>query len=334
VSTGVVTATGVVKQWGERLVLAGVSLSLRPGRVTCLIGPNGAGKTTLVRILLRMLTPDEGHVIFRGQPLARWGTAYYKHVGAVLEAGDNTYGFMTGEENLAYLGALAGLSRTEVATRTAPYLTDMDLAGHLHRRAGDYSRGMRQKLAVIAAIMAEPQVLFLDEPTLGLDVHAKDQVLGMVRRLADQRGTACLVTSHQSDVVAGLADDIVVLDEGRVLFTGEAAGFKARFGTDESRFVVAASDEGKRAYDAAATALTDHAELGDLRETTTAAAGGWTFEAPTRFCDAIWAVWARERLTDAVISYARRVDDIESILRRLYSGKGAPSGTGSNGEVV
>lgn len=315
----ILTARDVRKRFGIEQALDDVTIGLAPGRVTCLIGKNGAGKTTLIKILLGMLLPDTGEVAFQGKPLAEWGAKYYHHASAVLEGGDNTYGFLTGRANLDYLGALSGLTTAQIRSRSAPYIEMLGLGEHLDKKAGEYSLGMRQKLAVIASVMTRPDVLLLDEPTLGLDVEAKEQVVGFVRNLADEQNTAILVTSHQSDVVARLADDVVVLDAGQVLFDGSAQDFRRQYGADQSRFRLDNSVAGRRAADIIAGLLGAGTDSANLITVEAAGNEGTSILVPAAAGETVWERLTSQHLNTAVIAYDQRVDDIESVLRALYA---------------
>ncbi|MDR2896594.1 MAG: ABC transporter ATP-binding protein [Propionibacteriaceae bacterium] len=207
-----------------------VDLSLRAGVVSALLGPNGSGKTTLIKIMLGLLTPDKGAVSLDGESIDRLGQGFCRQVGVVFEGVDNTYGFMNGWDNLYYLGSLSGCSRRTVRTRCLPYLDRLGLMDDLGKQSALWSLGMRQKLAVVAALTSMPRFLFLDEPTLGLDVEAKVQVMAFVRQLCAEEGTACLLTSHQSDVVETMADEIALLGDGRIVFGGSLPAFRETFG--------------------------------------------------------------------------------------------------------
>jgi len=314
-SSAVLTARAVTKSFGGLSVLDGVDLDVAPGSVVCVLGRNGAGKTTLIRVLLGMLAPDSGVVELDGVQIDALGPGYYREVAAVLEGADNTYGFLTGWSNLEYLGAMSGLSRAEVRRRSAEYVDALGLGDHMPRRAGDFSLGMRQKLAVVAAVMTRPRVAFLDEPTLGLDVVAKDQVLGFVDGMARARGTAFVVTSHQSDVVAAIGDEIVVLDQGRVLFAGPARAFRQQFGAGESRFVLEDSPAGREARDVIVGSV-GQAVLSQVHSQTVD--GELRLEVPSAYGEGAWRNLAESGGAAAVVAYSRRMDDIESILRSLY----------------
>jgi ABC-2 type transport system ATP-binding protein len=235
VVSAIIEANAVSKSFGRQEVLRQVSLDVGAGEVVCLLGRNGAGKTTLLRVMMGTLLPQSGVVTYQQRPLAVWGRAYYRQIGAVLEGVDNTYAFLSGWHNLVYLGALSGLSKRQVVATCGPYLETLGLVGHVDKKAGDYSLGMRQKLAVVAALMGHPRLVFLDEPTLGLDVVSKRQVVQFVQDLARDQGVSFLITSHQSDVIDTVADRIALIDQGRIQFGGSRAEFLDRFAPPAAR---------------------------------------------------------------------------------------------------
>ncbi|KAB8292005.1 daunorubicin ABC transporter ATP-binding protein [Bifidobacterium avesanii] len=219
----------VSKSFGGVPAVKDVSLALRPGRVTAVIGPNGAGKSTLLRMACGLLQPDAGAVTFDGAPIDRYGSALYRHLSAVLEDSSLAYMSLRGWENLDYQGALYGFGRSETRRRCARLLDLLDLRRHMNKPVGDWSRGTQQKLALVIALMSEPEVLLLDESTLGLDVVAKHDFLDVVRESLG-RGVAVMMTSHQSEVMEQFADDVLLIEHGRVLFSGEFPSFMDAYG--------------------------------------------------------------------------------------------------------
>lgn len=218
----------VTKSFAGARAVSDVSLELTPGRVLALVGPNGAGKSTTLRMACGLVTPDRGSVSFDGVPIGSMGGRLYRHLSAVLEDSSLAYMSLRGWANLEYQGALYGLTRRRTRERSAAMLDRLDLRRHMDKRVGDWSRGTQQKLALVTALLPGPQVLLLDESTLGLDVVAKRDFLAEVRRLAD-RGMAVLMTSHQSEVIEGFADDIALLEHGTVRWAGDYATFMDRF---------------------------------------------------------------------------------------------------------
>jgi ABC-2 type transport system ATP-binding protein len=228
-------AEGLSKRFGDHVAVSNVSLTVTTGSVLCVLGKNGAGKSTLIRMCVGLLRPDEGRVSLDGRDIAGYGSRLYSRMSAVLEDSSNFYMYLSGRENLYYQGALYGLGRREVDNRTGTYVEVLDLARHMGKRVGDYSRGMQQKLAVVVGLLPGPDILFLDEPTLGLDVTAKAEVVGFIKELVSRGRTGVVLTSHQSDVVAGLADSVLLIDEGSVKFAGGEREFRSTFAADVAR---------------------------------------------------------------------------------------------------
>lgn len=193
----------------------GVSLSINAGEVLAFLGPNGAGKTTSIKMISGLLQPDAGWVKIAGCDPHRNPQAL-RMLGAVLEGNRNLYWRLTPEENLEYFGVLRGSSR-RAAHRQGLYL--LDRFGLLDKRytpVQALSRGMQQKLAIAVALVHQPRLLLLDEPTLGLDVEASQNVKALVRELAGE-GCAILLTTHQLDVAEEISDRVAIIQKGEII---------------------------------------------------------------------------------------------------------------------
>jgi ABC-2 type transport system ATP-binding protein len=198
--------------------LRGIDFTVRRGRILGLVGPNGAGKTTLIRIIAGLLDPDEGRVLVNGHDPSRDQMAAARAVGLVLADDRSLYWRMTGRQNLEFHGALYGLSRADASARAGEVLATAGLDG-MNRRVFGYSTGMRARLAIARALILDPPVLVLDEPTRSLDPVAARDTCDMLRNLADG-GRAVLLASHRLEELERIADDIAVLIDGRILFLG------------------------------------------------------------------------------------------------------------------
>jgi ABC transporter DrrB family efflux protein len=223
-----VRVDGVVKSFGTTVALAGVDLQVQEGTVLGLLGPNGAGKTTLVRILATLLVPDSGRAELLGRDVVREpGTvrqllALTGQFAAVDEV-------LTGRENLQMFGRLFDLSRAEAGRRAEELLERFDLAAAADRPAKTYSGGMRRRLDLASSLLTRPRVLFLDEPTTGLDPRSRNEIWAIVRDLRRERTTLLLTTQYLEEADQ-LADQIAVIDHGRVIALGTGNQLKDRVG--------------------------------------------------------------------------------------------------------
>jgi oleandomycin transport system ATP-binding protein len=221
-------AEGLVKRFGETTALDGVDLAVRTGTVLGLLGPNGAGKTTAVRVLATLLQPDAGNAMVGGYDVVRNAHQVRQLIGltgqyaAVDEA-------LTGTENLQLIGRLLGMPRQDTKQRARELLARFGLADAAGRAAKTYSGGMRRRLDLAASLVGRPQLLFLDEPTTGLDPRSRLDLWSMVRGLVAD-GVTVLLTTQYLEEADKLADEIVVIDGGRVIATGTPEELKARTG--------------------------------------------------------------------------------------------------------
>ncbi|MGY1814233.1 ATP-binding cassette domain-containing protein [Blastococcus sp. SYSU D00820] len=223
-----IVVEGLVKRFGANTALAGVDLTVPEGCVLGLLGPNGAGKTTVVRILTTLLRADEGRAEVVGLDVVRDAAAVRAAIGLTGQyAAVDEY--LTGSENLEMVGRLYRLGRREARARAAELLERFDLTGAAGRPAKTYSGGMRRRLDIAASLIARPRVLFLDEPTTGLDPRSR---LGMWEFIADLAGggTTILLTTQYLEEADRLADRMVVIDRGQVIARGTADELKAQVG--------------------------------------------------------------------------------------------------------
>ena len=219
---------GVAKRFGATVALAGVDLEVPEGTVFGLLGPNGAGKTTLVRILATLLTPDAGRVEVLGHDVVREPAAVRELLGLTgqFAAVDE---ILTGRENLEMFGRLFKLSPEDARRRADELLERFDLAHAADRPARTYSGGMRRRLDLASSLLTRPRILFLDEPTTGLDPRSRNQIWAMVRELR-REGTTLLLTTQYLEEADQLADRIAVIDRGRVIAEGTGSELKDRVG--------------------------------------------------------------------------------------------------------
>ena len=218
------------KHFGEVVALDGLDLTAPEGQVLALLGPNGAGKTTLVRALATLLVPDAGRARVLGIDVVRNPVGVRRAIGLAgqLAAVDET---LTGRETLQVVGMLSHLVRPDSARRAREVLERFELTDAADRRASTYSGGMRRRLDLAATLVGQPRVLFLDEPTTGLDPRSRAQLWEMVHELR-REGTTILLTTQYLEEADRLAQLIAVIDQGRIVAEGTAAELKERVGRD------------------------------------------------------------------------------------------------------
>jgi oleandomycin transport system ATP-binding protein len=223
-----IEATGLVKRFGKTTALDGVDLAARQGRVLGVLGPNGAGKTTAVRILATLLRPDSGQASVCGYDVLRDAHQVRQLIGLTGQYASVDEG-LSGTNNLIMIGRLLGLPRADARARASELLARFELTEAAARPAKTYSGGMRRRLDLAASLVGSPRVLYLDEPTTGLDPRSRTDVWGMIRRLVAD-GVTVLLTTQYLDEADQLAHDIVVIDRGKVVATGTPDELKAKTG--------------------------------------------------------------------------------------------------------
>jgi len=222
-------AEGLVKRFGETTALAGVDLAVRTGTVLGLLGPNGAGKTTTVRVLATLLQPDAGHATVGGYDVVRDAHRVRQLIGLTGQYASVDEA-LTGTENLLLIGRLLGAPRPEAKARARELLARFDLEDAADRAAKTYSGGMRRRLDLAASLVGRPRMLYLDEPTAGLDPRSRLELWDLVRRLVAE-GVTVLLTTQYLEEADELADEIAVIDHGRVIASGAPDELKAKTGT-------------------------------------------------------------------------------------------------------
>jgi len=225
-----VVAEGLVKEFGSVKALNGIDLTVKRGQVVGLLGPNGAGKTTAVRILSTLLTPTAGRAMVAGFDVVKNPEEVRRSIGLTGQyAAVNEY--LTGRENLIMFGALYHLPSAYVKKRATELLEWFDLTDAANRPAKTYSGGMRRRLDLASSLIAQPSILFLDEPTTGLDPRSRLGMWDVINGLVAD-GTTVLLTTQYLEEADQLADEIVVIDHGQVIAQGTAESLKDQIGGD------------------------------------------------------------------------------------------------------
>lgn len=235
----------LTKRFDDFTAVDGVTLTVRPGRILALLGPNGAGKTTTVRMLAAILMPTEGRAEVAGYDTRRDPVAVRRQVGLLTEQ-PGLYLRMIGGEYLEFFGRLYGLDPETCRRRAREWLDRFAMPEAWDRRIGEYSKGMRQKLALVRALLHDPPVLLLDEPTSAMDPHSAKLVRDAILSLKDERHTI-LVCTHNLAEAELLADEIAIIRRGRIVALGTPADLKRQLlGPPLMELRVASSIDGAR----------------------------------------------------------------------------------------
>jgi ABC-2 type transport system ATP-binding protein len=224
-----------------------VTLAVPPGQVLGLLGPNGAGKTTTIKMIAGLIVPTHGRVSLNGFDVARQRSHAVRQIGAVLEGSRNVYWPLSAWQNLLYFGRLKGLRGAEIKPRAQRLLSDLGLWERRGEPVGSFSRGMQQKVAIAAALITDPPIILLDEPTLGLDVEAGRTVKQWITALAREQGKTVVLTTHQLEVAQQLSDRVAVIKSGRVIADLPTGELLARYAEDRYQVRIAGALTGPAA---------------------------------------------------------------------------------------
>ena len=242
-----IVTSGLTKNFGTTRALDGVDLRIRKGSVYGLLGPNGAGKTTTIRILSTLLRPDSGTATVLGYDVVHRAATVREKVsltGQYASVDED----LTGTENLILIGRLLGLTWRDARRRSTELLEAFGLADAAGRQVMTYSGGMRRRIDIAASLVAIPEILFLDEPTTGLDPRSRNQVWELVRRIAGE-GTTVLLTTQYLDEADRLAERLAVVDHGKVIAEGTSRELKASIGASAMHVRLASADQRPQALE-------------------------------------------------------------------------------------
>ena len=235
-----VVARDIVKTFGDVTALDGVDLEFEEGIVYGLLGPNGAGKTTLIRVLATLLKPDSGSATVAGVDVISDPVGARHKIGLAGQSAAVDE-FLTGRENVEMVGRLYNLSKEDATARASAVLEAINLTDAADRRVGTYSGGMRRRLDLAASMVGRPQILFLDEPTTGIDPGSRLDLWDLIEELVEG-GTTLLLTTQYLDEADRLADRIGVIDQGRLIAEGTSDELKSRLGGDVVQINVEEAD--------------------------------------------------------------------------------------------
>lgn len=225
-----ITINGLKKSYGSNEVLKGINLKVKHGTILGLLGPNGAGKTTTVRILSTLLNYDSGDVMVAGFNVKQQASKVRESIGLTGQSAA-VDDLLTGRENLVMMGRLYRLTKKSANARAQELLEQFDLTDAADRPAKTYSGGMRRRLDLAVSLIATPPIIFLDEPTTGLDPRSRLAMWTVINQLKDS-GTTILLTTQYLEEADQLADEIVVIDDGKVIAQGTAKELKSKIGKD------------------------------------------------------------------------------------------------------
>jgi ABC-2 type transport system ATP-binding protein len=215
----VIEMSHLTKQYGNKVAVNDLNLSIRRGEVYGLLGPNGAGKTTTILMLLGLTEPTSGTATICGMNCAR-NPLKVKSIVGYLPDNTGFYTDMTGRQNLRFTGKLNGMSGKELETRIDQLLERVGMTEAADQKAGTYSRGMRQRLGIADVLMKDPQIIVMDEPTLGIDPEGMRQLLELIRQLAVEDGRTLLISSHQLQQIQQVCDRVGIFVEGNLIASG------------------------------------------------------------------------------------------------------------------
>ena len=223
-----IVITNLTKKFGDVTAVDGLSLEVEHGELFGLLGPNGAGKTTIINVLCGLLEPTRGSVRVRGYDVQKDPQKIKKLIGVCTQE-TAVYPYLTGRENVEFFGQLYTLSPEALRTNTETLLDKLGLAEDAHRRVGQYSGGMKRRVNLLLALVHDPEIAFLDEPTVAMDPQSRRAVWDFIREL-QTRGTTVILTTHYMEEAEALCDRVGIIDRGQVIALGSPQALIARHG--------------------------------------------------------------------------------------------------------
>jgi len=216
------------KKYENKEVLRDINLNIERGKIITILGKNGAGKTSLLNCILKLTPFNSGHILLDNENINNIKNKdYFKSISAVLENSDNVYYYLTGMQNIIYFGSLYGMTEKEIFKNVEPLIKLLKLEEDINNKVAYYSRGMVQKLSIIISMINNPSLLILDEPTLGLDIFSKRDLLDTLKNMTENQKITVILTTHQMEVVEYLNSKVALLENGVIKFLGEIEKLKS-----------------------------------------------------------------------------------------------------------
>ena len=219
----------------------GLSLEVPAGQIIGFLGPNGAGKTTTIKMICDIITPTEGSICLNGYDVKKHRYEALSHIGAVLEGTRNIYWQLSPLQNLTYFGRLKGVGQKQLTNQCEFLLHELDLTKHVQKQVGELSRGTQQKVAIACALITNPSIVLLDEPTLGLDVQASRAIKQWIIDLAQKHKKTVVLTTHQLDIAEQVCERIVIINKGKLIADQSTHDLLHIFNQDHYQIAIAES---------------------------------------------------------------------------------------------
>ncbi len=223
----------LVKKYKSIIAVNNISFSIKKGDVLGIIGPNGAGKTTTLKTILGLILPDSGEVFINSENIKKTGKKYLNKISGLLEGTRNFYMYLTPIENMEYFWRIRGLNYNKlVKNNFIKILNDLGLSEVINKNIEELSRGMQQKVSIACSLMVDPDILLLDEPTLGLDVETSNNFKNWLREMASKNNKTIIITSHNLSFIESLCNNILIINKGEIVWDGRIEDLKKKYYND------------------------------------------------------------------------------------------------------
>lgn len=237
--TPIITVEHLTKRYKDIVAVNDVSFALQPGEILGILGPNGSGKTTTLKSILGIVHYDEGHITIDGLEHHKYRDYLMRNAGAVLEGNRNVYWYLSPRENLEYFAGIKGLSAAAIKERMTMLLDMLELTDVAGKTVREFSRGMQQKVAIACAFIHDPKILFLDEPTLGLDVETTRAIKVLLKKIVAEEKKTIIVTSHDMRFIEDVCDRVLIINKGRIISHETVASLKSTYALRTLKIITA-----------------------------------------------------------------------------------------------